>query len=144
MSIPPKTLEEMYRRVVREEVTKVQATYLELAQTMIIEQSVLIPIDPGTYDVYFAPDVKKLWYLGYVELTTSANTSGEVYMKSIDGGGEALIFSVGKGATNFKDFKIDYGANCRCVQLRLRFKNDGTTTENQTLVFRGVEVSKPA
>jgi hypothetical protein len=110
---------------------------------MIIELSLTIPAPVGTYDTVLEPEDDKLWYLGYVEVTTSANTSAELYIKSVDGGGEALVLSVGKGSTASKDFKLDQGVNARCVQLRLRTVNEGTSTENQTLVIRGVEVLKP-
>jgi hypothetical protein len=116
---------------------------LEWAQTLAIEQTLTIPVPVGTYDTIITPEDGKLWYLGYVEVTTSANTTMDVYVKAVVGGGEALPLSVGKGSTGSKDFKLDQGANARCVQLRLRTKNDGTATENQTLILRGVEVVKP-
>jgi hypothetical protein len=118
--------------------------YLEWAQTLVIELPLTIPAPVGTYDTYLEPEDGKLWYLGYVEATTSANTTLDLYLKSVDGGGEALVLSVGKGSTGSKDFKLDQGANARCVQLRVRTANAGTSTENQTLILRGVEVLRPS
>ena len=117
--------------------------YLEWAQTLVIELTLTIPAPPGTYDTILQPEDGKLWYLGYTEFTTSANTSAEIYIKSVDGGGEALVMSVGSNSTGSKDFKLDQGANARCVQLRIRTANAGTATENQVLILRGVEVVKP-
>jgi hypothetical protein len=122
---------------------KAQINYLEWAQTLAIEQTLTIPVPVGTYDTILEPEDGKLWYLGYVEVTTSANTSMGVYVKAVDGGGEALIMSVGKGSTGSKDFKLDQGANARCVQIRLRTVNEGSASENQTLILRGVEVLRP-
>jgi hypothetical protein len=120
-----------------------QVSYLEWAQTLVIEQTLTIPAPVGTYDTILEPEDGKLWYLGYIEATTSANTTMDVYVKSVDEGGEALVLSVGKASTGSRDFKLDQGANARCVQLRLRTSNSGTSTENQTLVLRGLEVVKP-
>jgi len=103
----------------------------------------IIPVPPGTCDTILEPEDGKLWYLGYIEFTTSANTNAEIYIKSVDGGGEALVMSVGTNSTGSKDFKLDQGANARCVQLRIRTANAGTATENQVLTLRGVEVIKP-
>jgi hypothetical protein len=122
---------------------KAQINYLEWAQTLAIEQTLTIPAPVGTYDTIMEPEDGKLWYLGYVEVTTSANTTLDVYVKAVDGGGEALIMSVGKGSTGSKDFKLDQGANARCVQIRLRTVNGGSASENQTLILRGLEVLKP-
>jgi hypothetical protein len=122
---------------------KTHINYLEWAQTLVIEQTLTIPVPVGTYDTILEPEDGRLWYLGYVEATTSANTTMEVYVKAVDGGGEALIMSVANGSTGSKDFKLDQGANARCVQLRLRTSNSGSSTENQTLVLRGVEVVRP-
>lgn len=130
------------RRALVEALTSAQARALELYQTLIIELALTIPIDVGTYDYIMEPDVGKVWYLGYVELRTSASTSADLYVTSVDGGGESLIFSVGRNALNSKDFKLDYGANGRCIKLRVRFVNAGTGAENQTLILRGVEVIK--
>lgn len=143
---PADELRKVMSEVLREELTSGDATKsmtqikaLELYQTLIIEQTLTIPIDVGTYDYIMEPDVGKVWYLGYVELRTSANTSADLYITSVGGGGESLVFSVGKNASNSKDFKLDYGANGRCIKLRVRFTNSGTGTENQTLIIRGVE-----
>jgi hypothetical protein len=133
---------EELREALREEL-KLHINYLEWAQTLAIEQTLTIPAPVGTYDTIIEPEDGKLWYLGYVEASTSSNTTMDVYVKSVDGGGEALIMSVAKASTGSKDFKLDQGANARCVQLRLRTSNEGTSTENQTLVLRGVEVVKP-
>jgi hypothetical protein len=122
---------------------KKHISYLEWAQTLVIEQTLTIPAPVGTCDTILEPEDGKLWYLGYIEATTSANTSMDIYVRSIDGGGEALVLSLGAGSTGSKDFKLDQGANARCVQLRLRTVNNGTSTENQTLIIRGVEVVKP-
>jgi hypothetical protein len=116
---------------------------LEWAQTLAIEQTLTIPVPVGTYDTILEPEDGKLWYLGYVEVTTSANTTMDVYVKAVDGGGEALIMSVAKASAGSKDFKLDQGANARCVQIRLRTVNGGTGSENETLILRGVEVLKP-
>lgn len=143
-------LERILRKVLEEEIRKeltsgdpakamAQIKALELYQTLIIEQTLTIPVDAGTYDYIMEPDVGKIWYLGYAELRTSANTSADLYITSTDGGGEAFIFSVGTNSSNSKDFKFDYGANGRCVKLRARFTNAGTGTENQTLIIRGIE-----
>jgi hypothetical protein len=125
------------------DVLKSHINYLEWAQTLAIEQTLTIPAPVGTYDTIIEPEDGKLWYLGYVEASTTTNTTMDVYVKAVDGGGEALIMSVAKGSTGSKDFKLDQGANARCVQLRLRTSNGGTSTENQTLILRGVEVVKP-
>jgi hypothetical protein len=123
---------------------KSHINYLEWAQTLVIELTLTIPAPPGTYDTILQPEDGKLWYLGYIEFTTSANTNAEIYIKSVDGGGEALVISVGGNSTGSKDFKLDQGANARCVQLRIRTANAGTATENQTITLRGVEVVKPS
>ena len=122
---------------------KSHINYLEWAQTLVIELTLTIPAPVGIYDTILEPEDGKLWYLGYIEFTTSANTNAEIYIKSVDGGGEALVMSVGNGSTGSKDFKLDQGANARCVQLRIRTANAGTATENQTITLRGVEVVKP-
>jgi hypothetical protein len=134
---------EDYRRLLAE-LGKAHINYLEWAQTLVIELPLTIPAPVGTYDTYLEPEDGKLWYLGYVEATTSSNTALDLYLKSVDGGGEALVLSVGSGSTASKDFKLDQGANARCVQLRVRTANAGTATENQSLILRGVEVLKPS
>jgi len=130
-----------YARIAKQ--LKMHINYLEWAQTLIIEQTLTIPAPVGTCDTILEPEDGKLWYLGYIEATTSANTSMDIYVRSIDGGGEALVLSLGAGSTGSKDFKLDQGANARCVRLRLRTVNNGTSTENQRLIIRGVEVVKP-
>jgi hypothetical protein len=140
--LPIAELKKAVREALSEELLK-HLSYLEWAQTMVIELSLVIPAPVGTYDTVLEPEDGKLWYLGYVEITTSASTSAEVYIRGVDGGGEALVLAAGKGSTASKDFKLDQGVNARCVQLRLRTVNEGTSTENQTLVIRGVEVLKP-
>jgi len=126
-----------------EEQLRAHIGYLEWAQTLVIEQTLIIPAPVGTYDTFIEPEDGKLWYLGYIEVAASANTSVEVYVKTVEDGGEALVLSVDAGAVGSRDFKLDQGANARCVQLRLRTVNGGTASENQTLVLRGVEVLKP-
>jgi len=116
---------------------------LEIFQSLIIETTLTIPIDPGTYDYIMEPDEGKIWYFGYLEQATSTNTSAEIYMTSITGGGEAQLLSISKNTTGSKDFKLDYGSSGRCIKLRIRFTNDGTDTENQTLTLRGIEVELP-
>ena len=122
---------------------RLHINYLEWAQTLVIELKLTIPAPVGTYDTLLEPEDGKLWYLGYMEFATSANTNAEIYLRSVDGGGEALVMGVDKNSIGSKDFKLDQGANARCVQLRIRTANAGTATENQTLILRGVEVVKP-
>jgi hypothetical protein len=139
----PKTYWENFRNEIASQL-KLHINYLEWAQTLVIELTLTIPAPPGTYNTILSPEDGKLWYLGYVEFTTSANTNAEIYIKSVDDGGEALVMSVGSNSTGSKDFKLDQGANARCVQLRIRTANAGTATENQTITLRGVEVVKPS
>jgi hypothetical protein len=130
-----------YARIAKQ--LKMHINYLEWAQTLMIEQTLTIPAPVGTCDTILEPEDGKLWYLGYIEATTSANTSMDIYVRSIDDGGEALVLSLGAGSTGSKDFKLDQGANARCVQIRLRTVNGGTSSENEALILRGVEVVKP-
>jgi hypothetical protein len=116
--------------------------FLELAQTALIELSLTVTADPGTYDTVLEPEDGRAWYLSYLEVTTPANTSVEVYVRSSDGGPEVLVMSVPAGSTQARDFKMDYGANARCLLMRLRTANSGTSSENVTVVLRGVETVK--
>jgi hypothetical protein len=138
----PKTYWENFRNEIVSQL-KLHINYLEWAQTLVIELKLTIPAPVGTYDTILEPEDGKLWYLGYTEFATSANTNAEIYLRSVDGGGEALVMSVDKNSTGSKDFKLDQGANARCVQLRIRTANAGTATENQTLILRGVEILRP-
>ena len=102
--LPIAELRKAVREALSEELLK-HLSYLEWAQTLVIELSLVIPVPVGTYDTVLEPEDGKLWYLGYVEITTSANTSTEVYIRGVDGGGEALVLAAGKGSTASKDFK---------------------------------------
>jgi hypothetical protein len=117
--------------------------FLELAQTAVIELSLTVPASPGTYDVIFEPEDGKVWYLGYIEVTPGANTSVDAYVRSSDGGPEVLVLSApAGGAAAARDFKLDYGASARCLSLRVRTSNSGTSPENINVVIRGIETVK--
>jgi hypothetical protein len=118
-------------------------SYLELAQTALVNLNFVVPVDPGIYDVVLQPEDGKVWYLSYLELAPGANTSVEAYVQSRDSGPEVLALSAGAGsAPAARDFKLDFGASARCVKLRLRASNSGTSSENIGVVIMGVETPK--
>jgi hypothetical protein len=102
-----------------------------------------VPVDPGTYDVILEPEDGKVWYVGYLEVAPATNTSVEAHVTSSDGGPEVLVLSAAAGgAPAARDFKTDFGASARCVRLRLRASNSGTSTENIGAVVMGIETPK--
>ncbi len=105
-----------------------------------------VSVDPGTYEHIIYPEVGYAWLLGWIRITTSANTTADVYIKQ----GTASrcvytkILSVPKGSSREKLFVVErHSTLLKMTSLKIVFTNSATTSETQRVELVATEIEIP-